>query len=205
MQRPEGEHGAELRCRHRPGEQVPLECLDANPAEHVELLGGLDTLGDARAAHGAGHVDDSACHREVGGVRADAGDEPPVQLHDLRWQVLQAAGTYYFGTALSGTTATYGLFGVVLGLLVWLYLSAFTVVLCAEVNVVRARRLWPRSLLTPFTDDVHLTRGDRKAYESYAETERHKGFETVEVGFDQAPPEADPREERGRWRGRRPR
>jgi membrane protein len=121
------------------------------------------------------------------------------------WQVLQAAGTYYFGTSLRGTTATYGLFGVVLGLLVWLYLSAFTVVLCAEVNVVRARRLWPRSLLTPFTDDVHLTRGDRKAYESYAETERHKGFETVEVGFDQAPPEADHAEKRGRWRGRRPR
>ena len=109
----------------------------------------------------------------------------------LAWQVLQAAGTYYLATSLRGTTATYGLFGVVLGLLVWLYLSAFTVVLGAEVNVVRARRLWPRSLLTPFTDDVHLTRGDRKAYESYAETERHKGFETVEVEFDQAPPEAD--------------
>jgi YihY family inner membrane protein len=114
----------------------------------------------------------------------------------LAWQVLQAAGTYYLGTALRGSTATYGLFGVVLGLLVWLYLSAFTVVLCAEVNVVRARRLWPRSLLTPFTDDVQLTRGDRKAYTSYAETERHKGFETVEVDFDQDPPEGEARGER---------
>ena len=98
------------------------------------------------------------------------------------------SGTYYLGNTLRGTSATYGLFGVVLGLLVWLYLSAFAVVLGAEVNVVRARRLWPRSLLTPFTDDVHLTRGDRKAYASYAETERHKGFETVEVDFDQAAP-----------------
>jgi YihY family inner membrane protein len=114
----------------------------------------------------------------------------------LAWQVLQAAGTYYLGTALRGSTATYGLFGVVLGLLVWLYLSAFTVVLCAEVNVVRARRLWPRSLLTPFTDDVQLTSGDRKAYTSYAETERHKGFETVEVDFDQDPPEGETRGER---------
>ena len=48
---------------------------------------------------------------------------------------------------------------------------------------MRAERLWPRSLLTPFTDDVHLTQGDRKAYESYAVTERHKGFETRRRGL----------------------
>jgi YihY family inner membrane protein len=113
------------------------------------------------------------------------------------WQVLQIFGTYYFGHTLRGSTATYGLFGVVLGLLVWLYLSAFAVVLGAEVNVVRDRRLWPRSLLTPFTDDVRLTHGDRKAYASYAQTERHKGFQTVDVDFDQPPPED---EEPGRRR-----
>jgi membrane protein len=107
------------------------------------------------------------------------------------WQVLQIFGTYYFGNTLRNSTATYGLFGVVLGLLVWLYLSAFAVVLGAEVNAVLARRLWPRSLLTPFTDDVHLTHGDRKAYASYAQTERHKGFETVDVDFDQEPPTED--------------
>jgi membrane protein len=106
----------------------------------------------------------------------------------VAWQVLQILGTYYFGHTLSNSTATYGLFGVVLGLLVWLYLSALAVVLGAEVNAVLARRLWPRSLLTPFTDDVHLTHGDRKAYASYAQTERHKGFETVDVDFDQEPP-----------------
>ena len=98
-------------------------------------------------------------------------------------------GTYYFGNTLQHTSVTYGLFGVVLGLLVWLYLSAFAVVLGAELNSVRARRLWPRSLLTPFTDDVQLTRGDRKAYASYAQTERHKGFETVDVDFDQPAPD----------------
>jgi membrane protein len=107
------------------------------------------------------------------------------------WQVLQIFGTYYFGHTLRGSTATYGLFGVVLGLLVWLYLSAFAVVLGAEVNAVRDGRLWPRSLLTPFTDDVRLTHGDRRAYASYAETERHKGFETVDVDFDQPLPKED--------------
>ena len=107
----------------------------------------------------------------------------------LAWQFLQWAGTYYFGHTLRGVNATYGIFGVVIGLLVWLYLGAFAMVLCAELNVVRADRLWPRSLLTPFTDNVHLTRGDREAYESYAETERHKGFERVDVDFDQPHPE----------------
>jgi membrane protein len=107
------------------------------------------------------------------------------------WQVLQILGTYYFGHTLRNSTATYGLFGVVLGLLVWLYLSAFAVVFGAEVNAVRDGRLWPRSLLTPFTDDVQLTHGDRKAYASYAETERHKGFETVDVGFDQPHPDPE--------------
>src|SRR5215207_180358 len=115
----------------------------------------------------------------------------------IAWQVLQSIGTYYLGNTLRGTSATYGLFGVVLGLLVWLYLSAFAVVLGAEANAVLARRLWPRSLLTPFTDDVLLTTGDRKAYASYAETEKHKGFQTVDVDFDQPPPDND-RDDRGR-------
>jgi YihY family inner membrane protein len=105
------------------------------------------------------------------------------------WQLLQVLGTYYFGHTLRNSSATYGLFGVVLGLLVWLYLSAFAVVLGAEINSVLVRRLWPRSLLTPFTDDVQLTRGDRKAYASYAQTEQHKGFETVDVDFDQPGPD----------------
>ena len=33
-----------------------------------------------------------------------------------------------------------------------------------EVNVVLVRRLWPRALLTPFTDAVDLTDADRRAY-----------------------------------------
>jgi membrane protein len=111
------------------------------------------------------------------------------------WQMMQWTGAFLLGHILRGATATYGLFGIVLGLLTWIYLGALTFVICAEINVVRVERLWPRSLLTPFTDNVDLTPGDRRAYTSYAETERHKGFESVDVDFDQSPgpgPDPDP-------------
>jgi membrane protein len=108
----------------------------------------------------------------------------------LIWQALQWAGTFLFGHTLKGATATYGLFGIVLGLLAWIYLGALTFVICSEINVVRVERLWPRSLLTPFTDNVALTPADRRAYTSYAETERHKGFQNVDVDFDQPPDQA---------------
>lgn len=106
----------------------------------------------------------------------------------VTWQLLQWIATYYLGHVLHGASATYGLFGIVLGLLAWIYLGAFILVFCAEINVVRSERLWPRSLLTPFTDNVRLTRGDRQAYESYAGTEQHKGFERINVDFDQPAP-----------------
>ncbi|GAA0567331.1 YihY/virulence factor BrkB family protein [Actinomadura livida] len=105
----------------------------------------------------------------------------------LVWQTLQWAGAFLLEHMLKGATATYGMFGIVLGLLTWIYLGALTFVLSAEINVVRERRLWPRSLLTPFTDNVELTAGDRRAYTSYAETERHKGFQNVDVDFDPPP------------------
>jgi membrane protein len=114
---------------------------------------------------------------------------PGAVLAALVWQVLQWAGTLLLGHWLRGATATYGLFGIVLGLLTWIYLGAVTFVLCTELNVVRVERLWPRSLLTPFTDNVRLTAGDRRAYTSYAETERHKGFENVQVDFDEPAPQ----------------
>ncbi|TDB88237.1 YihY/virulence factor BrkB family protein [Actinomadura sp. KC216] len=107
----------------------------------------------------------------------------------LVWQLVQWGGAFLLGHMLKGASATYGMFGIVLGLLTWIYLGAVIFVLSAEINVVRERRLWPRSLLTPFTDNVELTVGDRRAYTSYAETERHKGFENVDVDFD--PPRRD--------------
>jgi membrane protein len=42
-------------------------------------------------------------------------------------------------------------------------------------------------LMTPFTDKVQLTRGDRAAYTGQATAQRSKGFEDVDVSFDQPP------------------
>lgn len=99
------------------------------------------------------------------------------------WQLLQTLGTAYVGSVVKSATAANGVFALVLGLLAWLYLASVAVVLCAEVNVVRARRLWPRALLTPFTDVVDLTGADQRAYAQQARAQRAKGFESVTVTF----------------------
>lgn len=126
----------------------------------------------------------------------------PVTIKEIRagaiaaavtWQALQWAGTLLLGQKLKGATATYGLFAIVLGLLAWIYVGALTTVICAEFNAVRAGRLWPRSLLAPFTDNAGLTPADKRAYVSYAKTERHKTFENIDVSFG-APPRPGPEE-----------
>jgi YihY family inner membrane protein len=67
----------------------------------------------------------------------------------VAWQALQAVGGYLVGHYLRHTSQVYGVFAIVLGLLFWLYLGARLTLYAAEVTVVAARRLWPRSLLQP--------------------------------------------------------
>jgi membrane protein len=57
------------------------------------------------------------------------------------------------------------------------------IMLCAEINVATSRRLLPRSLLTPSTDDVEPTEADQRVYHLLAQTQRFKGFETVHTEF----------------------
>jgi membrane protein len=107
----------------------------------------------------------------------------------LAWQLLQSFGGRYVGHVVKDASATNAVFALVLGLLAFLYLAALAVVLCVEINVVRVDRLWPRALLSPFTDDVDLTRGDEKVYTGAAKSQTAKGFEQVHVDFDGPPPE----------------
>lgn len=101
------------------------------------------------------------------------------------WQLLQSFGVVYVSHVVANASATNGVFAIVLGLIAFLYATAVAVIVCAEVNVVHVERLHPRALLTPFTDNVSLTRGDRRAYAGQAEAQRMKGFQDVDVTFDQ--------------------
>ena len=101
------------------------------------------------------------------------------------WQLLQSFGVVYVSHIVRHASATNSVFATVLGLIGFLYLAAVMVVFCVEVNVVRTDALHPRSLLTPFTDNVTLTAGDRRAYTDQATAQTSKGFETVDVDFDQ--------------------
>ena len=100
------------------------------------------------------------------------------------WQLLQWFGAVYVAHVVTSASVTNSVFALVLGLLAFLYLIATSLLLCAQANVVATDRLYPRALLTPFTDNVDLTRGDRKTYIGQAKAQRAKGFERIEVTFD---------------------
>lgn len=116
----------------------------------------------------------------------------------LGWQALQAYGVHYVDRVIRHASTMNALFAVVLGMLAFLYLSAVLIVLSMEVNVVKGRKLYPRALLTPFTDNVDLTPGDQRTYTGQAQAERHKGFQQIKVSFkpqdkpDRATPSDDP-------------
>ncbi len=95
------------------------------------------------------------------------------------WQLLQHLGGYYFDHELKHNAPLYGVFALVLGLLAWLYLGAQMAVLAAEVNVVKKRRLWPRSLFSK-----PLLAADRRVLTDMAEVEERVDEENVEVTFD---------------------
>lgn len=104
---------------------------------------------------------------------------PGVIFAAILWQILQHIGGYYVSHVVRHAHETSGLFAFVLGLLAWLYLGGQLTLIAAEINVVRARRLWPRSFFSqPLLD------ADKRALISSAETEERVDEENVEVNFD---------------------
>ncbi len=59
------------------------------------------------------------------------------------WQVLQVAGGYVVSHQLHRASELYGTFGIVLGLMAWLFLQSEVTLYAAEIDVVLARRQWP--------------------------------------------------------------
>lgn len=72
---------------------------------------------------------------------------PGAAVAAVAWTILHAAGGWYLGNRLQGATQIYGFFAIVIGLLAWITIAAQATLLAAEVNVVRVKRLWPRSLV----------------------------------------------------------
>jgi uncharacterized BrkB/YihY/UPF0761 family membrane protein len=99
--------------------------------------------------------------------------------------LLQAVGGYLVGHNLKHAQQVYGFFAIVLGLLSWLFLSAQVTLYGAEVNVVRARRLWPRSILQP-----PLTQADQRALIDLAKQEERRPEQAIHVQF--TPQASDP-------------
>jgi membrane protein len=103
---------------------------------------------------------------------------PGIVIAAVGWAALQALGGIYVDRVVRRANQTYGFFAIVIGLLSWLYLGAQMLLYAAEANVVRARRLWPRSLLEPVTE------ADRQALRAAAKVEERRDGERIEVTFD---------------------
>jgi membrane protein len=71
---------------------------------------------------------------------------PGVIVATIGWEVLQVVGGWYISHEVKNASAVYGTFALVIGLLAWIHLGATFVVFGAETNVVRTRKLWPRSM-----------------------------------------------------------
>jgi len=100
----------------------------------------------------------------------------------LAWTVLQIAGTYLVHHFLHSNSA-YGVFAIVLGLVAWIYLAVEITLYSAEINVVLARRLWPRAIVQP-----PLTEADRASMALQALQNQRRQEQQVEVTFDDRRP-----------------
>ncbi|MEV5967126.1 YihY/virulence factor BrkB family protein [Kribbella sp. NPDC051952] len=109
------------------------------------------------------------------------------------WHLLERLGGIYVNNVLARTSEVNGVFALTLGLIGLIYAASVIAVLGAELNSVITHRLYPRSLLALFTDSAtDLTPADHRAYAMYAQAQRHKAAETIEVTFEPHEPDDPP-------------
>ena len=95
------------------------------------------------------------------------------------WETLQFLGGLYINHVYRHASATYSQFALVIALLVWLHLGAQVTLYAAEIDVVLARKLWPRSLMGP--PDAPA---DEETLRALAKVEERHETEQVEVRFE---------------------
>jgi len=103
----------------------------------------------------------------------------------ILYTVLQVLGAWVVHHYLHSDTV-YGYFATVLGLIAWIYLATEITVYSAEINVVLARRLWPRAIVQP-----PLTEADRASMALQALQNQRRPEQQVRVTFDDREPGAD--------------
>ncbi|HEY1567126.1 MAG TPA: YihY/virulence factor BrkB family protein [Solirubrobacteraceae bacterium] len=100
------------------------------------------------------------------------------------WTILQSVGGLYLKHAGGHG---YGVFAIVIPLLIWLRLGTQVFLYCAEVNVVVSRRLWPRSFFGPPEAPA-----DKRTLRALAKVEERSDQQHIDVAFETAPPRDAP-------------
>jgi YihY family inner membrane protein len=93
------------------------------------------------------------------------------------WTLLQTVGTLYIHHI---KTTNYGIFAVVIPLIIWLHLGGQVFMYSAEVNVVVTRGLWPRSFFGPPT-----AAADQETLTALAKAEERSDQQRVDVEFSE--------------------
>ena len=96
----------------------------------------------------------------------------------LGWNLLQYGGAWLVTHELRHASQLYGYFATILGLMAFLYLAAVITLYAAESNVVRTRRLFPRS----FVSDS-LTIADKAVLTALALQSQRRREQLIEVTF----------------------
>ena len=111
---------------------------------------------------------------------------PGAVVGGLFWTVLQAFGAYLVHHYLR-SDSVYGIFATVLGMVAWIYFGAQAAIYAAEINVVLARKLWPRTLVQP-----PLTEADRTSMALQVLQNQRRPEQQIEVRFSERPARTDP-------------
>ena len=112
---------------------------------------------------------------------------PGAAISAVGWQLLLIAAGVIVTHQLRHAQAVGGFFGVVLGLLSWLALQATLIIYAIEVDVVRTKRLWPRSIVQP-----PLIEGDKSYYTEALRAETRRPEQRLDIDYESA--EQDERE-----------
>jgi YihY family inner membrane protein len=102
---------------------------------------------------------------------------PGAILAGIGWTALLILGSRLVTAHIASASEMYGTFAIVIGLLGWIYLGAQLMLVGAELNVVLAQRLWPRSLRGA------LVPADEAALRRSAMQEQRNPQEQVSVEF----------------------